>query len=102
MKPETQELIINTLNRLDDKLDKVKEDTTDIKVSQVKNTSDIEYHIKRTDILETKVDHLMTIDNRVKWTASAIVGIASALAFLNTMGWLNPIITYIESIHLGR
>jgi hypothetical protein len=86
MKEETQEIIINVLNRLDDKLDQVKEDTTDIRIVQTKNTADIKYHIKRTDILEHKVDHLMKLDNKVKWTVSSIVTIAAILTFLKTMG----------------
>jgi lipoate-protein ligase A len=46
---EIETLLIN-------KVDKIEQDVTDIKEAVIKNTKDLEYHIKRTDDLQTVVE----------------------------------------------
>lgn len=101
---ELHEIIIQSLNRLEDKVDKIQEDTQDIKITQTKNTSDIEYHIKRTDLLESivnrsdeergkKLNELEVqvrkfgrLDDRVKYTIALVSAIGAMLLFLKSMG----------------
>lgn len=43
-------------NRVLDKIDKIEQDVTEIKTAVIKNTIDLEYHIKRTDDLQVVVE----------------------------------------------
>lgn len=44
------------LERIEGKLDKIQESTVAIQVDVAKNTADLNYHIMRTDLLETKLE----------------------------------------------
>jgi len=45
----------------------IKDDLTEIKIWLAKNTESLDYHIKRTNILEQKVDH---VDEHVQFMKS--------------------------------
>lgn len=68
-------------DRIEEKLDEVKDELSTTNVILAKNTESLEYHIKRTDLLESKVSH---IDGHVKMMqgASKVVGALLALASL--------------------
>lgn len=79
--------------RIESKLDKVQEDMTEVKVTLVQNTSDIAYHIKRSDmtdeqvkLLQDRVVKVETSDNRINWTIRVVIGIAAVATFLKEMG----------------
>lgn len=46
------------VERIDQKLDKVAEDVTGIKLVQVEQAADIKYHIRRTDLSEKRIEIL--------------------------------------------
>lgn len=68
-------------DRIEEKLDEVKDELSTTNIILAKNTESLEYHIKRTDLLESKVSH---IDGHVKMMqgASKVVGALLALASL--------------------
>lgn len=79
--------------RIESKLDKVQEDMTEVKVTLAQNTSDIAYHIKRSDmtdeqvkLLQDRVVKVETSDNRINWTIRVVIGIAAVATFLKEMG----------------
>lgn len=63
----------------DQKLDKIQEDVTDIKVTLARNTASLEEHMRRTALLESKIEPLETHADMVKG-AIKLVGIIAALA----------------------
>lgn len=80
-------------DRIEEKLDEVKDELSTTNIILAKNTESLEYHIKRTDLLETKVSH---IDGHVKMMqgATKVVGALLALASLtwvviNIIDYLN-------------
>ena len=62
------------LTRIETKLDKVSDDITDIKVTMTRNTATLEEHVRRTDILEKKVQPM--------WTTYKIIAGVISLTFL--------------------
>ena len=58
------------------KLDKIQEDIHDIKLDVQKNTQDLAYHIKRTDLLEKKMNFYFIKE------ISILIGIGAAIAKL--------------------
>lgn len=97
---------------LSEKIDKIADDVTEIKlgVGEVKTDialikSDVNYHIKRTDLLESVVEalrkemapvkkHVMFVNFSFK--AAGIIG--GAVVFLEKMGWLNKILHLLGNL----
>lgn len=80
-------------DRLEEKIDGIKDEMSKTNVILAKNTESLEYHIKRTDLLESKVSH---IEGHVKMMqgATKVVGALLALASLtwvviNIIDYLN-------------
>lgn len=48
------------MSGVDEKLDKILEDLSEIKVVTAVNTAHLEEHIRRTDLLETRVEQVAT------------------------------------------
>lgn len=48
----------NDILRLENKVDKISDDITDIKIIMERNTTSLEYHIQRTDLAEQNIDLL--------------------------------------------
>lgn len=70
---------MSTNNRTDDKLDKIQEDISDIKIIMERNTTSLEYHIKRTNILEGKVAPLEKHADMMNG-ALKLLGVCAAIA----------------------
>jgi phosphoglycerate-specific signal transduction histidine kinase len=73
------------LEKIDDKVDKMSE-------SQIRVEDDLRYHIKRTDLLENRIDTELTPLHRayigVKWTVGLIIGAGAVVAALAKLkGW---------------
>jgi len=70
----------------DQKLDKIAEDIGEIKVHMAEVRKDLNYHIRRTDILENKVEpianHVVLVNNGIK----LVVALSAIAVFLKTMG----------------
>ena len=93
---EIETLIIN-------KLDKVEEHLDDIKVTLVRNTADLEYHIKRTDMLQDTVSNLNKLvepiyHERLSSEAIAQQKKASQAALMYKLKLLAAIITTLGTI----
>lgn len=85
--------IINRLERIEQKQDVVQEHMTEMLVVLTKNTSDVAYHIKRSDqtdavvqIMDARLQKVEETDKKVMWTISVIVGLAAVATFLKEMG----------------
>ena len=48
-----------SLNRIEEKIDKLSESSARMEVHIERNTDDLEYHIKRTDIIESKMQKMI-------------------------------------------
>lgn len=59
--------------RSEAKLDKIVEDIGEIKITMAVNTQSLQEHIKRTNILEKRVEPM--------WTTYKIVGVLAGVAF---------------------
>jgi len=57
--------VLKKIDRLDDKLGTIAE-------CQIRMESDLKYHIKRTDILEEKVEPIVKAHNAIKWVGGAL------------------------------
>lgn len=93
----------NDILRLENKVDKISDDITDIKVIMERNTSSLEYHIQRTNIAEENIDMLRKqiepIKQRVEfenklakttYTVIKFIGAALAVAVaLKSLGLLS-------------
>lgn len=83
---------MSQLDRLESKVDKTIETVTDISLSVAKmevhvekNTSDLEVHMKRTELSEARLERLERIDQWIRgaaWMLSGLAGLAFALAKL--------------------
>jgi hypothetical protein len=64
--------------RMEDKIDKLHENITEILVVLERNTASLDYHIKRTDMLEAKVEH---VDKHVKMVNGAmkLIGVLATI-----------------------
>lgn len=63
----------------DQKLDKIQEDVTDIKITMARNTASLEEHMRRTSILESKVEPLEA-HRQMMVGAIKLIGLAAAIA----------------------
>lgn len=92
-------LILNEIGKIDDKVDTLQSDLSDIKLNIEKNTNDLDYHIKRTALNEARLEALQeqlkplsswynTIGNILKIFGA--VGIVVA-AFSGTWGALKAL-----------
>lgn len=69
---------------MDQKLDRIHDDITSIKITLERNTvvleqntKDMAHHIKRTDLLEEKVEQALLPVKVAKWIAAVAVALAS-------------------------
>lgn len=83
------------MSDVNEKLDKIISDITDIKVTQAEMKVNVAYHISRSDNLEENVDMLRKEFKPVKahvtfmnTAAKILAGAGAILVFLQTMGWL--------------
>lgn len=74
----SEKLLIHIL----EKVDKLEEHVGHIRESQVRMEGDVKYHIKRTDLLEEKVDLLSKV---VGWLAAPISLIRAVLRWLKLL-----------------
>ena len=69
---------------------KISEDLNDMKESQIRMEADLKYHIRRTDILENKVDKELKPIHRafigIKWSVGAILTLAALVGALSKIG----------------
>jgi len=74
-------MIEKDLERLEEKLDKIDERLNSIDVTLAQQAVSLDTHIKRTDLLEDKVDR---VDTYMKWQQGAwkLIGAAVVLASL--------------------
>lgn len=68
-------------DKLDEKLDKIGEDISEIKVVQAEQAVDLKYHIRRTDQIEEKLLPLVATKNKIEGAFKVIGMIASFAAF---------------------
>lgn len=59
------------------KLERLVDDVTEVRVTLAKNTESLEHHVRRTDLLEKRVDGLWL---RVLTVVGGLVGIAAGIA----------------------
>jgi hypothetical protein len=88
--------------RLENKVDRISDDITEIKVIMERNTTSLEYHIQRTDLAERNIEMLRKeitpIKNRVEFEDRVakgayiilkfVGGILAAAVALKTLGFL--------------
>lgn len=71
--------------RVEDKLDKVADDISQINATLVGQAADIKYHIKRTDMLEAKIQpiekHMIMINGALKFAGgiALFIGVIEGL-----------------------
>lgn len=65
--------------RIEDKIDKISDDISDVKVTLVRNTISLEEHVKRTNMLEAKVDPIEK-DIYMAKGAIAFIGLLAIVA----------------------
>jgi len=69
-----------------DKLDKIADDITAIKVTLAVNTASLEEHVKRTNLLEDSLKPIHGHITRVEGAVKLVVALSAIAAFLKTMG----------------
>ena len=65
------------LDKIENKVDKVEVHCNKIDLTMIRNTADLEYHIKRTDMLESKLKNFTLA--KVLGVVTAILGIVYTL-----------------------
>lgn len=85
--------IVDRLQRIETKQDDMQQDMKEMLIVLTRNTADVEYHIKRSDIAEENIELLRTEiqkaqknDERISWTIGLIVALAAIVTFLRQMG----------------
>lgn len=74
--------LIAQLEKHDKKLDNIQKDVSEINVIMATNTASLEYHIKRTDLLQTQVNNIPQKALIIISIIGGIVTIASKLNFI--------------------
>ena len=59
--------------------EKIYNELTEIKLSQVRMEDDIKYHIKRTDILEMEIKPIVHAFGIGKWVVAVVIGIFAVI-----------------------
>ena len=72
-------MVEKNLERIEDKIDRIDNRLDSIDITLAKQAVSLETHIKRTDLLESKVDH---VDTYMKWQQGAwkLIGAAIMIA----------------------
>lgn len=70
------------LDRLDSKIDKLDESLNKINITMIRNTDSLEYHIKRTDILQAEVKKIDEGIKPLEKHLHYVHGIAKGLGLL--------------------
>ena len=68
---------------IDNRLDKIQDDLTDIKVTLARNTDSLEHHIERTDSLQTIVEYVQRHVHKVEG-AMKLLGVISLVVGIST------------------
>lgn len=87
---------------VEDKLDKIMEDIVEIKIDMARNTDSLELHIKRSDMLESKLDQdygkledkikpMISFYERSKGALWILVALGSILLGLKELGVLSKL-----------
>lgn len=86
------------LQNIHNKLDKMTDVLTDVRISQARMEIDISNHIRRTEIAEESIvllrEELVPIKKHVQITDyiwKSVVALSSVLVFLKKMGWLKSL-----------
>lgn len=76
-------------NKIYETLEKVQEDVTEIKIIMARNTASLEEHVRRTNLLESKVghveDHVVFVQRLTKlvpWSLGIVVSLLAILTYL--------------------
>jgi len=77
-------------NKLDDKLENVASDVSDMKSIQIAQAKDIAHHISRTDALQDIVTPMAKRHQQM-------VGVLKFVAFLISLGGLLKLVEYLKS-----
>lgn len=67
------------LKRLEDKVDKIADDIGEIKVTLARNTTTVEYHVKRSDIADENIQIIRNELGPIKEHVSKVKGALSLL-----------------------
>lgn len=101
----TEELMVwltQRLDRLDDALAALHDKVNNIDLTTARNTTDLEYHIRRTDLLESKIAlDIEAVGGDIKpmkvwlarlqaigWLAGGIISLGGLYKALQTVGWV--------------
>jgi hypothetical protein len=78
-------------NKIDQKLEKIEDSIQEIKITLVRNTDSLEYHIRRTDLLEKNLEPVQTHVKHVEGVIK-FIGIIALIAGIGAsiMKILNP------------
>ena len=61
-------------------MDEIKKELRVIRESQIRTELDVKYHIKRTDLLEAKINPVYTAYSGIKWAVPALLVIGAIIA----------------------
>lgn len=73
---DKSDLIFKVVSRLDSKIDKLDERMDRIDITLVRNTDDLENHMRRTDANEKRLEHIekkLTLTYLLKVVSSAVI-----------------------------
>jgi hypothetical protein len=73
---------ISLLISIDGKIDALKEQVYDISIVQTRIESDLKYHIKRTDLLETQVEEINKKVEPIHDAKTAFINASKIIAFI--------------------
>lgn len=84
------------LLRIESKIDKITDSLSEIKIIQAAQATDLKYHIKRTDLLEQKLepieDHVSKMHGALK-----LIGIIALLGGI--LGGIAEFLMYLKGTH---
>ena len=73
------------LEKIDEKLDKIHENITEVKIDVAKNTVSLDHHIKRTDELQDLYEKLEADNIRVKMIWKVVLGMSVLVGMIGTI-----------------
>ena len=78
--------------KVDEKLDKIVEDISEIKVTLAKQAEQLEHHIYRTDLAE---DHIKALETKLSPIEKHVTQVSGVLKFFGLVGVLAGIVKAI-------
>jgi tetrahydromethanopterin S-methyltransferase subunit G len=85
MNPELMAWLKERMDRIEDKVDGVRDYCTSIDKTLVRNTADIAEHIRRTHLLEERVEQVAKDTSKVKSHVNRVNGIIWFVGFVGTI-----------------